>query len=71
MWPKLAQVALLNELGLKTVGPDDEDSAYWGELSCAQYAAWLTEVERGAAPAKRSPAESIGPLLWASSSLRS
>lgn len=31
--PKLAQVALLNELGLKTVGPDDEDSAWWGEIS--------------------------------------
>ena len=31
--PKLAQVALLNELGLKTVGPSGEDNAYWGELS--------------------------------------
>ena len=31
--PKLAQVALLNELGLRTVGPTDADSAYWGELS--------------------------------------
>ena len=31
--PKLAQIGLLNELGLKTVGPDGEDNAYWGELS--------------------------------------
>lgn len=31
--PKLAPIALLNELGLKTVGPDDEDSAWWGEIS--------------------------------------
>ena len=36
VWPggrKLAQVALLNQLGLKTVGPSDPDSAWWGELS--------------------------------------
>jgi iron complex transport system substrate-binding protein len=31
--PKLAQIGLLNELGLKTVGPEGEDNAYWGELS--------------------------------------
>lgn len=31
--PKLAPIALLNELGLKTVGPDDEDSAWCGEIS--------------------------------------
>ena len=31
--PKLAQVGLLNELGLKTVGPEGEDNTYWGELS--------------------------------------
>ena len=31
--PKLAQVTLLNELGLTTVGPSGEDNAYWGEIS--------------------------------------
>ena len=31
--PKLAQIALLNSLGLRTAGPKGGDNDYWGELS--------------------------------------
>ena len=65
--PKLAQVGLLNERGLKTVGPEGEDNAYWGELSWEMVPDYPVDIVL----AHTASEKAFGPLLWASSSLRS